>query len=93
MFRRASNRAEGLRRSRTGDGGQNWGRDVTLGEVRERTGIGRCRTVMPDLLCVGRSYGLRGREIKVDVEGLHDLPTGAILCWEFQRYVVLEECG
>lgn len=66
------------------------GREMTLDQVREVTGPGRDGISARMLLDAGRRLGLRGRAISVDLERLPYLPTGAILHWDFNHYVVFE---
>ena len=40
-----------------------------------------------------RSFGLRGRAVKVEAAGFPYLPRGTILHWEFRHWVVLERLG
>ncbi len=67
-----------------------FGKHVPLDEVRQALGPGRDGSSAAAILRVGRSYGLRGRGVRVEVEDLDHLPTGAVLYWEFRHFVVFE---
>ncbi len=66
------------------------GKEVPLDELRRALGIGRDGATATALLNAGRSHGLRGRGVRVEMEGLPYLPQGAILYWEFRHFVVFE---
>lgn len=67
-----------------------FGRDVPLEELRAALGTGRDGTTLTNLLQVANQYGLRGRAVRVEIEGLRELSPGTILFWEFRHYVVLQ---
>jgi ATP-binding cassette, subfamily B, bacterial len=67
------------------------GRTVPLDELRIALGAGRSGSNASSLLEVGRSYGLRGRGVRLDVDELGHLPCGTILYWEFRHFVVFEK--
>ena len=67
-----------------------YGKEVPLSETREATGAGRDGANALSLLEAARWYGLRGRGVKLDLDGLPCLGKGAILHWEFAHFVVLE---
>lgn len=68
-----------------------FGKEVTLREVRDQLGLSRDGTNAFAILQAGRSFGLRGRGIKVpNIADMQYLPTGAILHWRFKHFVVLE---
>ena len=67
------------------------GRDVALDEVREAAG-GSGRDGV-DALAIVRAaewYGLRCRGLALDLEQLRYLPSGSILHWEFNHFVVFD---
>jgi ABC-type bacteriocin/lantibiotic exporter with double-glycine peptidase domain len=66
------------------------GREMTLDQVREVTGPGRDGISARILLDAGRRLGLRGRAVSLELERLPYLPTGCILHWDFNHYVVFE---
>ncbi len=67
------------------------GRDVTLDEVREVVGSGREGSDALALMKGAEWYGLTARGISLDIEHFRFLPTGSILHWEFDHYVVFEK--
>jgi ATP-binding cassette, subfamily B, bacterial len=67
------------------------GRDVTLDEVREVVGSGREGSDALALTKGAEWYGLTARGISLDIEHFRFLPTGSILHWEFDHYVVFEK--
>lgn len=67
-----------------------YGKQVSLEDIRSSIGDGRVGTTAESLLRVGRAHGLRGRGVRVEIEGLKQLPTAAILYWEFRHFVVFE---
>ncbi len=66
------------------------GKHVALDEVRQRVATDRNGTSLLAIIDAAESYGLQGRGVQVELEGLKYLPTGSILFWEFTHYVVLE---
>ncbi|WPB82607.1 peptidase domain-containing ABC transporter [Archangium violaceum] len=66
------------------------GRDMSLDQVREVTGIGRDGISARTILEAGRRLGLRGRAVSIDLDRLEHLTTGNILHWDFNHYVVFE---
>jgi ATP-binding cassette subfamily B protein len=67
-----------------------FGRKVPLDELRKSLVSGRDGTSAARLLDVARSYGLRGRGIRVEIEDLHRLPAASILHWEFRHFVIFQ---
>ncbi|RKH13171.1 peptidase domain-containing ABC transporter [Corallococcus sp. CA047B] len=67
------------------------GREMTLDAVRDLMGVGRDGITARTLLDTGRRLGMRGRALSLDLDGLPHLPTGAILHWDFNHYVVFEK--
>src|SRR5438128_1688445 len=66
------------------------GKEVPLEDVRNAVGFGRSGTTAESMLRAGRAYGLRGRGVHAEIEGLENLPVGAILYWDFSHFVVFE---
>jgi ABC-type bacteriocin/lantibiotic exporter with double-glycine peptidase domain len=66
------------------------GREVTLDQVREVTGVGRDGITARTLLDAGRRLGLRARAVSLDVDKLSFLTPASILHWGFNHYVVFE---
>lgn len=66
------------------------GHETSLDELNRALATGGGGASATSLLRVGRSYGLRGRGVRADIENLTDLPVGTILYWEFRHFVVLE---
>lgn len=66
------------------------GVDVPIRNLRVTTDTGRDGVSARRLLDAARGYGFEGRGVRVPLERLHDLPTGAILFWNFNHFVVLE---
>jgi len=66
------------------------GKEVSLAEVRKALGVSRNGADVASLLRVGRTYGLRARAVRLELEELGHLSTGAILHWEFRHFVVFE---
>ncbi len=67
------------------------GKHLRLDDVRKVTGFGRDGADALSILSAARVYGLRGRGVKVDeVEDLKFLPSGSILHWQFNHFLVFE---
>ncbi len=66
------------------------GRHVSLDDIRDRLGAGREGSSAYDLLEVARTFGLRGRAVRLDLEDLDVLPPATILHWRMSHFVVLE---
>lgn len=69
------------------------GKQVSPEEIRRALDAGRNGASAAALLRVGRSYGLRGRGVRAEINDLQSLPAGSILYWEFRHFVVLERVG
>ncbi len=68
-----------------------YGQTRPLDEVREAMGIGRHGVSALGILRTARSYGLRGRGVRIDdLDELELLPVGTILHWEFNHFVVFD---
>ncbi len=67
------------------------GRERPLDELRDSMGADQNGVSALGILRSARSYGLRGRGVQVeDVEDLDLLPSGAIMHWEFNHFVVFD---
>jgi ABC-type bacteriocin/lantibiotic exporter with double-glycine peptidase domain len=65
------------------------GRSVTLDEARQAAGTNRGTDAL-GIVRGGEAMGLRGRGVQLEINDLHFLPTGSILHWDFNHFVVLE---
>jgi ATP-binding cassette, subfamily B, bacterial len=63
---------------------------VSLEQLREDTACGRDGVSARTLMAAARGYGLAGRGVRTSLEGLRRLPSGSILFWKFNHFVVLE---
>ncbi len=61
-----------------------------LNEVREAVGVGRDGVTVSDICDGARQLGFKARAVRIEVNALRLLPTGTILHWEFQHFVVFE---
>ncbi|MDQ3982852.1 MAG: peptidase domain-containing ABC transporter [Actinomycetota bacterium] len=66
------------------------GKTVPLRELRQMTGTSRDGVDAYAILRAARSYGLRGRGVTIEPDGLRDLPPGSILHWKFDHFVVFD---
>jgi ATP-binding cassette, subfamily B, bacterial len=66
------------------------GIQVGLEQLRQETGCGRDGVSARSLLAAARGYGLPGRGVRTSLDGLRRLPSGSILFWKFNHFVVLE---
>lgn len=67
-----------------------FGRKTTLDEVRARIPLSRDGASAAQLVATAAEFGLRGRGVRLEAKDLHLLPSGSILHWGFQHFVVLE---
>lgn len=65
------------------------GRVTRLEEARVAAGSSRGTDALA-LVRAGEQFGLRGRGVRLETGDLRHLPTGAILHWDFNHFVVLE---
>ncbi|NVB41661.1 peptidase domain-containing ABC transporter [Pseudenhygromyxa sp. WMMC2535] len=66
-------------------------RDVRLDAIREATGADHNGVSALGILRAARSFGLRGRGVKIESrDDLELVPMGAILHWSFNHFVVYE---
>jgi ATP-binding cassette, subfamily B, bacterial len=66
------------------------GRHVPLDELRDMTSTNRDGVNAFALTHAARWYGLTARGVAADVDALNRLPSGSILHWEFNHFVVLD---
>lgn len=66
------------------------GKQIPVDQIRSAIGVGRSGTTAESMLRMARAHGLRGRGVHVEIEGLDELPIGAVLYWEFRHFVVFE---
>jgi ATP-binding cassette subfamily B protein len=69
------------------------GKPTRLEEVRQVMGAARDGVSALDILRTARSFGLRGRGVSIDEDGLRFLPQGTILHWQFSHFVIFERVG
>lgn len=67
-----------------------WGHDASLARVREALAVSGAGVSASSLVDGAALFGLSGRGVKVEVEGLHELPTGSVLHWSFGHWIVFE---
>jgi ATP-binding cassette, subfamily B, bacterial len=67
-----------------------FGKEISREEVRDILSAGRNGTSAKDILTGARYYGLRGRGLKLELEGVKYLEPAAILHWGFNHFVVFE---
>lgn len=70
-----------------------YGRRVPLRTVQEAVGVGRDGADAGAVLQAAERLGLRGRGLRIDMDDLHALASGAILHWGFNHFVVFEGVG
>lgn len=69
---------------------RHYGSHVELRQIRERLRTTTRGTNARSLIEVARSFGLRGRCVSLEMEGLELLPAGAVLHWGFSHFFVFE---
>ncbi|WP_053693117.1 peptidase domain-containing ABC transporter [Streptomyces sp. WM6372] len=69
------------------------GIEAELDTVRARADSGRNGSSARTLLEVARSFGLQGRGVRAELDGLAHLAPGTILFWNFNHFVVLESAA
>jgi ABC-type bacteriocin/lantibiotic exporter with double-glycine peptidase domain len=69
------------------------GKWVPLSEVREACGVGRDGVSAARIYKAAARFGLTAKAFKAEVEQLSRLRLPAILHWEFNHFVVLEQIG
>ncbi|MET3667204.1 ATP-binding cassette subfamily B protein RaxB [Caulobacter sp. 1776] len=66
------------------------GHDIDLNGVRQRFAISSSGTTLRGLIDLSRQLGLAARPLRIDLEGLLNLPLPAILHWNLNHFVVLK---
>ena len=64
---------------------------LSIEELREVAGVNRDGTKASALVKAAARYGLAGRGLSCEPDHLRDLPLPAVLFWNFNHYVVLEQ--
>ena len=67
-----------------------YGKEVSLDELKATIYSGRDGSTGASLLRAAHIYGLWGRGVRVEASELESLPTGSILHWDFDHFVVFE---
>ena len=70
-----------------------FGLPISAEQTRNLLSVDRGGVGAADLIRVGRHLGLQGRAVRVDMDTLALLPTGAVLHWDFGHFVVFERLG
>jgi ABC-type bacteriocin/lantibiotic exporter with double-glycine peptidase domain len=68
-----------------------FGHDARLDDVRQVIGVGRDGASLDGIRRGAAHYGLRGRGIRADVEGVKFLPKGTVIHWNMVHFVVFEK--
>lgn len=66
-----------------------FGKNVSLGQVRDNMGIQRDGTNARTIASTAERYGLRAQGVSLKLEDMNALPLPAILHWNFNHFVVL----
>lgn len=66
------------------------GRHTTLSETRRAVGSGRGGVSAQAILHAAATFNLLGRGVRLDSDELHFLPSGSILHWGFNHFVVFD---
>jgi ATP-binding cassette, subfamily B, bacterial len=66
------------------------GVDVDENEVRTRARTGQSGVSAATIVRVARTFGVKGRGLRIGLAGLGRLARGSILFWKFNHFVVLE---
>ena len=67
-----------------------YGRVVPLEELRVACGVNRDGSSAKSVLDAGRSYGLVGHGLRMEMDDAFALPSPCIVYWAFQHFMVLE---
>ena len=70
-----------------------FGRRVSLEELREACGVGRDGCNAGDLVRAAKRYGVKGEGWRREIHQLATMPPPTILFWGFNHFVVLEGIG
>jgi ATP-binding cassette, subfamily B, bacterial len=68
-----------------------YGKELSLEKVRTVVGFSRDGASAASILDAANFFGLRGRAVSVDLDGLSFLTRGSILHWSFSHWVVLDQ--
>jgi len=66
------------------------GRELSLDDARRALGTGRDGVNALQILEAGRTLGLRGRGIRLELQDLQHVRSGTILHWDMRHFVVFE---
>jgi ATP-binding cassette, subfamily B, bacterial len=66
------------------------GHHATLDEVRTALSVGRDGVTARAILEAGTTYNLRGRGVRLELEGFDHLPRASVLHWNFSHFIVFD---